>query len=167
MEIMINLLNKEVAKELFEFECDNRLFFEKMVPSRGEDYYKFEVFKIRHKELLIEQEKGISHFYIVRNNTGQITGRVNLVDIDKNKGTAHVGFRVGKQYVGKGIANQALKQLLKTESGVKKVHGKTTTNNIASQKTMEKNGFIKISISDEEIDMNGKKLKFIHYIWEQ
>jgi len=166
MEIKINLLNEEDAEELFQFECNNIMFFEKMVPSRGDDYYNFEEFKIRHKDLLIEQEKDISHFYLIRNNSGQIVGRINLVDINNIEYGPYVGFRVGEQYVGKGIANQALQLLLKIESSVKKIHGKTTTNNIASQKVLEKNGFKKVSICDDEIYMNGLRLKFIHYIWE-
>lgn len=166
MNITINLLKEEDAKELFQFEYDNRMFFEKMVPSRGADYYNFETFKVRHKKLLTEQREDISHFYIIRNNYDQIVGRINLVDIDKEENMGQIGFRVGEQYVGKGVANQALNLLLKMESNIKKIHGKTTTNNIASQKVMEKNGFKKVFISDEEIEMNGEKLKFIHYIWE-
>ena len=166
MEIKINLLHEQDAEELIKFERNNRIFFEKMVPSRGEDYYNFETFKIRHKELLKEQDDDISRFYLIRNNLGQIVGRLNLVDINQTECAAHVGFRVGEQHVGKGIANQALKLLLIIELGVKKIHGKTTTNNIASQKVLENNGFKKVSISDDEIELNGQKLKFIHYIWE-
>ena len=167
MEITINLLKEEDAEELFGFECDNRMFFENMVPSRGADYYNYKMFRIRHKELLTEQRAGISQFYLIRNYFGRIVGRINLVDIDQNAGIAHVGFRVGEQYVGQGVAIQALKLLLNMKSSVTKIHGKTTTNNIASQKVMEKNGFEKVSISDQEIDMNGQKLKFINYIWEE
>lgn len=35
METSINLLNENDAEELFEFEIVNRMFFEKMVLSRG------------------------------------------------------------------------------------------------------------------------------------
>ncbi len=87
-----------------------------------------------------------------------------MVDINQIERVAHVGFRVGEHHVGKGIANQAL-ELLRIESGIKKIYEKTTTN-IASQKVLENNGFKKVSISDDEIEMNGQKLKFIQYIWE-
>lgn len=167
MQVIITLLNEVDVEELYQFEVHNRVFFEKMVPSRGEDYYHVETFKVRHKELLLEQEKGLSRFYLIRKVSGEIIGRLNLVDIDSKECTASVGFRVGEQFVGKGIAYQALKLLLKTELSIKKIHGKTTTNNIASQKVMEKSGFNKVSTSDEDFHFNGEKVKFLHYLWQR
>lgn len=162
--ITINSLQEHDAEELFEFEKDNRLFFEEMVPSRGEDHYKFETFKVRHRELLEEQQNGKSKFYLIRNSSGDIVGRINLIDITSDG--AEIGYRVGKEYLGKGIGNKALNLLLKTKLNLKKIKGKTTTNNIASQKILEKSGFKQVCISDDEFEMNGQKLKFIHYVLE-
>ncbi|MFJ8515629.1 GNAT family N-acetyltransferase [Lysinibacillus xylanilyticus] len=166
MEISINSLQERDAEELFEFEKNNRLFFEQMVPSRGEDYYNFETFKIRHKELLTEQQENKSKFYLIRDNSDKIIGRINLVDIDTSNDIAEVGYRVGQEYGGKGIGARALKLLLETEISVKKIKAKTTTNNIASQRVLEKNGFKQVSTSDDEFKMNGEKLQFIDYILE-
>ncbi|MFJ7889907.1 GNAT family N-acetyltransferase [Lysinibacillus xylanilyticus] len=166
MEISINSLQERDAEELFVFEKNNRLFFEQMVPSRGEDYYNFETFKIRHKELLAEQQENKSKFYLVRDNSDKIIGRINLVDIDTTNDTAEVGYRVGQEYGGKGIGARALKLLLETEISVTKIKAKTTTNNIASLRVLEKNGFTQVSTSDDEFEMNGKKLQFINYILE-
>ncbi|MFJ3390382.1 MULTISPECIES: GNAT family N-acetyltransferase [unclassified Lysinibacillus] len=167
MEISIICLQERDAEELFEFEKNNRLFFEQMVPGRGEDYYNFETFKIRHRELLTEQQENKSKFYLIRDNSGSIVGRINLVDIDTTNDIAEVGYRVGQEYGGKGIAARALKLLLETEIRVKKIKAKTTTNNIASQRVLEKNGFKQVSISDNKFEMNGKKLQFIDYMLER
>lgn len=166
MKISINLLQEVDARELFKFESENRWFFEQMVPNRGDDYYNFETFTIRHQQLLKEQEAGLSKFYLIKSNDGAIVGRVNLIDIDKINKTADIGFRVGSEYVGKGIGNQALNLLLKTNISVKKIRGKTTNVNHASQKVLEKNGFKKIGIDEDEFEMNGQKLRFFHYLWE-
>lgn len=166
MEISINSLQERDAEELFEFEKNNRLFFEQMVPSRGEDYFNFETFKIIHKELLTEQQENESKFYLIRDNADKIIGRINLVDIDTTNDIAEVGYRVGQEYGGKGIGARALKLLLETEISVTKIKAKTTINNIASQRVLEKNGFKQVSTSDDEFEMNGKKLQFINYILE-
>jgi len=166
LEISINSLQESDAEELFEFEKNNRLFFEQMVPSRGEDYFNFETFKIRHKELLTEQQENKSKFYLIRDNSDKIIGRINLVDIDTTNDIAEIGYRVGQEYGGKGIGARALKLLLETEISVTKIKAKTTTNNIASQRVLEKNGFKQVSTSDDEFEMNGKKLQFINYILE-
>ncbi|MDN7240673.1 GNAT family N-acetyltransferase [Planococcus sp. N028] len=167
MEITINLIKELDAQELFEFENENRGFFEKMIPSRGNDYYTWDTFIERHWVLLNEQERGLSHFYLIKDRTGNIAGRINLVDIDLITNEAEIGFRIGEAYVGKGIANRALNLLLYSESTIKKIHAKTTTVNFASQRVLEKNGFIQTKISDEDFEMNAQKMKFVHYLWEK
>ncbi|MEK5175655.1 GNAT family N-acetyltransferase [Heyndrickxia sp. FSL W8-0496] len=167
MDITIEKLKDEDAKKLYEFELDNRGFFEKMVPSRGEDYYNFENFKIRHKELLDEQALGLSYFYLIKNKKGSILGRMNLVDIDKVKQLGHIGYRVAEECSGKGVASIALKLLLESidTKGIKKLLAKTTDINVASQKVLEKNGFKFIETSDEEFTFNGQRVKFLFYMW--
>jgi len=167
LEISIYKLQENDAQELFIFEKNNRLFFEQMVPSRGEDYYKFETFQERHKELLAEQQEQKSIFYLIRDNMDNIVGRINLVDIDATNNSAEVGYRVGKEYGGNRIGARALKLLLETEGTIKKLKAKTTTHNIASQRVLERNGFKQVSISDEKFEMNGQELRFVSYILER
>lgn len=167
MNILIDKLNGKDAKDLYKFELENRTYFEEMVPTRGDDYYKPEIFKMRHEILLEEQAAGISYFYLIKDENGSILGRINLVDVDGTHKIGHLGYRVGQLYTGKGVAKKALKLLLETviELDIKQVKAKTTTNNIASQKVLEKNGFEYMETSDEEFEMNGQKLKFVNYTW--
>lgn len=167
MNIFIEKLCSNDEESLYRFELENRSFFEEMVPTRGDDYYKPEVFKIRHDSLLEEQLKGVSFFYLIKDENGSILGRINLVDIDETQNIGHLGYRIGRQHTGKGVAGKALNLLVETVTklGIKQIDAKTTTNNIASQKVLEKNGFALTKTSDEEVEMNGQKLKFIHYTW--
>lgn len=165
--ISIHLLQEKDAKELFEFEVQNRQFFEKMVPGRGEDYFVWETFMERHRELLNEQENGLSTFYLIRDANKAIAGRINLVDIDSGNSVADIGFRVGEAHVGKGVGHVALGLLLDLPLKVGQIRAKTTTVNMASQKLLEKNGFIQIEVSDEEFEMNAQKMKFVHYLWKK
>lgn len=167
MDISIVQLQATDAKKLFEFELENRVFFEKMVPTRGEDYYHFETFQGRHDALLDEQSQGISFFYLIKDENDSILGRMNLVDIDKVQGVAHIGYRIGEPYTGKGIAVKALALLLENvrKMSISKLMAQTTTTNIASQKILEKNGFIHVNLSDEEFEINGQQFKFTYYSW--
>lgn len=132
---------------------------------RGDDYYSFGTFEIRHKELLKEQEDAISSFNLIKDGSGIIVGRINLVDIDPINGTAHVGYRIGEKFTQKGIANEALRLLvnLAPELNVTQIQAKTTSDNIASQKVLVKNGFERISINEEISVDSGQKLMFYHY----
>lgn len=160
MDITINKVQEIDATNLFEFELENREFFEQMVPSRGDDYYNFESFKIRHEALLHEQSQGVSYFYLIKDKEGTILGRMNVIDIDKAQKQGSIGYRVGKKYTGRGIANQAIKLLLATASkqGIQRILAKTTNNNQAS-------GFKHIKTSEEKFEMNGQKLMFVYYEW--
>ncbi|WP_226669870.1 GNAT family N-acetyltransferase [Metabacillus litoralis] len=169
MNISLEKLHLKDAQNLFAFERKNRTFFEELVPTRGDEYYHFDVFQKRHEDLLVEQDKGQSYFYLIKTSKGQICGRINIVDLDKTKKSGYLGYRIGKEYTGRGIASHALMLLLKvaSELGINELRAKTTTNNIGSQKVLEKNGFISVEISDEPFIMNGEYVWFVSYRWTQ
>lgn len=166
MEITLHLLQQQDAESLFQFESENREFFERLVPSRGDDFYVFENFVSRHRELLKEQEEGFANFYLIKNDAGDILGRINLVDIDRNHQTAEIGFRIGANYGGQGIGNRALNLLLNTDLGLRQISGKTTTVNQASQRILTKNGFKQVGMGEETFEMNGQDMSFVYYVWE-
>lgn len=168
MKISVKKLQIEDAKALFAFELDNKSYFEQSVPSRGDDYYHFEVFLTRLESLLDEQTQGISYFYLIWDQNDSIVGRINIVDIEDAQAIGYLGYRVGQLYAGKGIASKALKIVLEEvieEGIIKQIKAKTTSNNIASQKVLEKNGFEQVQMSDETVELNGERLEFVHYRW--
>ncbi|WP_394176462.1 GNAT family N-acetyltransferase [Guptibacillus hwajinpoensis] len=94
-------------------------------------------------------------------------GRINFVEIDNSQNSGHIGYRVGEKHTGQGIAYSALHTLMDNlnREGFITIFAKTTNNNIASQKILEKNGFNKLEASADEFVMNGEKLRFVNYIW--
>lgn len=168
MKIIIEELKLEDAESLFNFEVENRSFFEEMVPGRGEAYYEYTNFQKIHQSLLEEQQSGLSCFYLIKDDsTNSIIGRINLIDID-SEGVGHLGYRVGKRFIRKGVAKAAVKLLLEKvieEGTVKEIQAKTTSNNISSQKVLEHNGFQHNRISDEIGDSNNEQFHFVHYKW--
>ncbi|RXJ04261.1 N-acetyltransferase [Anaerobacillus alkaliphilus] len=167
MEIFLTRLLDKDARKLFLFEEENRSFFETLVPGRGDEYYNYDTFLTRHNELLEEQIRGESYFYLIKNELGEILGRVNFVDIDAH--TAQIGYRVGEQFLGRGIAQKAVKLgLIEARShGIKTIYAKTTSNNIGSQKVLERNNFRLVNEDQEEIEFLGQTVRFIHFAWHQ
>ncbi|GEN88155.1 MULTISPECIES: GNAT family N-acetyltransferase [Oceanobacillus] len=161
--IHIASLQMEDEDKLYAFESNNRNYFEKFVPSRGDDYYQKDYFRDRLKELLKEQADKQSYFYLIKDTNGEILGRINLTDIDYSLKSGFLGYRVGEAYTGKGVAGQAL-ELLKKEAKMlklKEIKAQTTADNIASQKVLKKRGFEEIS--REETTYEGKHLTFVYY----
>ncbi|KZL90408.1 hypothetical protein [Clostridium magnum] len=56
-DIIIKLLEKSDAQELFTFELKNRAFFERVGFPRGDNYYELNNFNTIIKESVEEQEK--------------------------------------------------------------------------------------------------------------
>ncbi|MDX8046482.1 GNAT family N-acetyltransferase [Gracilibacillus sp. S3-1-1] len=165
MDLKIEQLQYDDAEKLLAFELENRDFFEEMVPSRGDEYYKVDIFNKQLQNLLDEQVEGLSYYHLIKSKEGTILGRINLVDIDHSQQLGHVGYRVGKAYTGSGIASEALRLLIESMSkqGIRKLLAKTTTNNIASQKILTRNGFEQVTTDTEEFEMNGQTVKFIYF----
>ncbi|MDN7246004.1 GNAT family N-acetyltransferase [Planococcus shenhongbingii] len=169
MEIKLEQLTGADSEALFEFEMKNRSFFEERIPSRGDEYYQRDVFERNHQILLKEHSAGDSVFYLIKNGEGSILGRLNLANIDQTNQSGYLGYRVGQSFVGHGIASRAVKILLQSadDINIQQIEAKTTTNNKASQKVLEKNGFKQIEVMDEEIILNGEHVKFVYYIWRK
>lgn len=74
-----------------------------MVPGRGSNYYVYEYFQKQLAELLKEQTEGISYFHLIRNTEKEIVGRINLVDVDKEKRIGSLGYRVGEGFTKKEL----------------------------------------------------------------
>lgn len=160
MNIHLEKLEEKDAKALFYFETINREFFETLVPGREENYYIYEHFLSVLNELLQEQKEGKSFFYLIKNDSNAIVGRINLVDIDQEKRIGSIGYRIGEAFLKQGIATKALKLILEETPilNVAEIHAKTTYQNIGSQKVLEHNGF--------EFDVSREGPNFVHYVWK-
>ncbi|SEN89511.1 ribosomal-protein-alanine N-acetyltransferase [Amphibacillus marinus] len=169
MGIFLAKLTDTDYPALFRFEQENSTFFEQMVPPRPEQYQQFASFKTIQEELVNEQEQQLSVFYLIKDDQGNILGRINITDIDRENSSGQLGYRVGRAYAGRGIATQALSILIKDLSGVNinKLEAQTTAHNIGSQKVLEKHNFQRQSSKGEKVIINGQEVSFIYYYWSE
>lgn len=148
---------------LYAFECANRTYFERTVPSRGNAYYEPESFHQALKQLLSEQENGAGYYYLIwRDDT--IVGRLNVHHTDVD--TGEVGYRVGEKHVGRGYATAALRQLLTFDlSGFHRLRAETTDDNLASQHVLRRAGFIRDGEA-RQMEWAGQRLTFYSYVYQ-
>ncbi|MGW7268809.1 GNAT family N-acetyltransferase [Streptomyces sp. NPDC054842] len=133
-------LRADHAPALLAFERENREFFARIIPDRGDDY--FSEFAARHRALLAEQDTGACHFHVVVDERGDLVGRVNLVDVQD--GNAELGYRIGERATGRGVATAAVAEVCARAAatyGLTSLVARTTTDNLASQKVLARNGF--------------------------
>ncbi len=161
--IKLHQLNESHFEALFDFESRNRNWFELFVPPRPETYKLISGFYKATNNLLLEQNKGESYFFVGIKGE-KIVSRANLVDIEN--GSAEVGYRVCGQEIGKGYATNSLGLLIdfaKNSLCLKQLTAKTTTNNVASIKLLQNLDFIQAAVETEKFYMNGESVSFVHF----
>jgi len=149
--------DKHVA-ELFEFEQQNKLWFEKFVPARPASYQNLISFQTVISDLVKEQQAGCGFFFVIIQDE-KIVGRINLIDVED--GEASLGYRIAESVVGKGVASQAvkiIKTIAREELGLTLLNATAAKSNPASARVLEKSDFEKVSTEKSSIMINGEAL---------
>ncbi|MGW1893275.1 GNAT family N-acetyltransferase [Streptomyces sp. NPDC002004] len=141
--VTLERLRAEHADALLAFERENREYFARSVPDRGDAY--FAEFASRHRALLAEQDEGVCHFHVVVDDRGNLIGRVNLVDVED--GTAELGYRIGESAAGRGVATAAVGDVCRLAAetyALAALVAVTTLDNEASMTVLARNGFSEV-----------------------
>ncbi|TDC29761.1 N-acetyltransferase [Micromonospora sp. 15K316] len=140
------------ADALLDFERDNRAFFARSVPDRGDDY--FTRFATRHAELLANQAAGLDHFHVLVDTDGSVLGRFNLVDVSAD-GSADLGFRVAERVTGRGVATDAVRRvcaLAREKYGLRRLYASAALDNVGSLGVLRRTGFTPVG----EVVLSGR-----------
>lgn len=139
------LISESYIDQLFQFEKENRSYFESIGLGRSAEYYDKDSFIQINYNLIDEQKQGKHYMYLVIDENGNIIGRVNLTDvIPFPLKKAELGYRMGSLFQGKGYATIAVAQVLKAAAeihGLHRIEAGTSKENVSSQKVLNKNGF--------------------------
>ena len=160
MEITIKLLEGSDVQALFDFEKENRAFFESLGLGRSDSYYNVHNFEEIIKEIVEDQNKDLAYMYLIQDNCKKIVGRINLTDIIRgNINKAELGYRMGEDHQGKGYATKAVGLILEKAASEHKLHrieAGTSATNIGSQVVLVKNGFQFTGRLSQYICINGE-----------
>jgi ribosomal-protein-alanine N-acetyltransferase len=136
---------------ILDFEVTNRAYFAQSINDRGDEYFRN--FSDEHRALLADQATGGFAFHVLLDGDGVVVGRFNLFDL--NDGSANVGYRVAERFAGQGVASGALRQLCqkaRDDYGLRTLRASTSDENVASQRVLEKAGFV----ADGPADVAGR-----------
>ncbi|MFI6565196.1 GNAT family N-acetyltransferase [Streptomyces sp. NPDC050534] len=142
------------APAVLAFESANRAYFAASVSDRGDEY--FDQFTKRFSALLAEQEAGICAFYVLLDEDGAVLGRFNLYDLAD--GVAELGYRVGQDVAGHGVATATVRELCRLAAerhGLHTLRAATSHENAASQRVLAKAGFVAVGPAGPS-DLGGK-----------
>lgn len=132
------------ADALLAFELENRAWFERHVAPRGDDFYTPRGVRAHIANCLDGLEQGTWHACLIVDAAGDILGRANLKDIDRQAGTAEIGYRLAESAAGKGLATLAVRDLGALAASrwqLRQLTAWVLTLNPASARVLEKNGY--------------------------
>ncbi|MQS10344.1 GNAT family N-acetyltransferase [Streptomyces alkaliphilus] len=149
--VMLERLRADHAAAVLAFERENREWFARSIPDRGDAW--FAEFEGRHRALLAEQEAGLLHLHVLVEDDGRVIGRVNLVDITEE--TAELGYRLAEAATGRGVATAAVAEVCRRAAGaygLSALTAVTTLDNPASRAVLARNDFTPVG----DIDLDGR-----------
>ena len=138
----LRTLRPDDASALLAFELDNRAWFERHIDARAGDFYSLDGVREHIAQLLQGHAQGHAHPCLIVDQHGVLMGRANLKGIGRQ--SAEVGYRIGQQHAGKGLATAALRHLItlaRTQWRLARLTAHAIDGNAASIRVLERCGF--------------------------
>lgn len=161
------LVTPDDAPALAQLLRLNRDFLAPWEPLRGDDYFTEDVQRIVIQDALREHEQGRNLPHVIVDESAIVIGRITLNGIVRGAfQSCSVGYWVSQSAGGRGVATAALKQVISVafgELGLHRIQGETLLDNIASQKVLERNGFVRIGMAPNYLKIAGRWQDLILY----
>ena len=157
----LRTLTKDDAELLLQYELKNRIAFEPTSSTRPEHFYSLETqtrIAQRSETALITQEMVR---FLLFTHDHHMMGTLSLNDIlwSPNLRSCFLGYSTDIDYQGKGITTQAVSLVIDyafNTLGLHRIEAGVMPSNIASQRVLEKNGFIKEGLCQKNVHINGR-----------
>ncbi|MEJ6004555.1 GNAT family protein [Paucibacter sp. AS339] len=157
------------AVDLLRFELENRAWFEQHVEPRLTTFFSSEGVNAHIAELLELHARGEFHPFVLIDSAGRIVGRANLKAIDSARGSAELGYRVGQNYVGKGLASFAVGELLQQATQrwhLRQLEAFVSEANQASARVLLKHDFVRAELQPGLARVQGQTQDCWRYVRE-
>ncbi|MDO7895953.1 GNAT family N-acetyltransferase [Pseudomonas citrulli] len=141
----IRQLEMTDAQALLAFEVDNRAWFEAHIDARDPAFYSWAGVNEHIQRYLADFAAGTWQPFVIEDSSGRIVGRANLKNIHSPLDTAEVGYRIGQQACGQGLATSALKHLIQEARQrwkLTQLVAYVYESNVGSRKVLERCGFL-------------------------
>ena len=133
------------AEELTEVYRTNREFLRPFEPTRPEEFFSA---KVQRQRI---ESTGDDRWRWAIEDEGRIVGVISLGDVIRESlQLANVGYFVAQAYNGRGLATRAVADVVRfafDEAGLHRIEAGTLPDNDASQRVLEKNGFVRYGLA--------------------
>lgn len=157
----MRLVEKDDAVKILAYELKNRSAFQATNPTRSERFYTLEA-QVESVQRTLDAQKAqyMARFLIFTPNH-QLIGLCGLNEIllSPNLMSCFIGYSIDPSFQGKGLMTQAVKMVCEYGFRVLHLHrieAGVMPSNIASQRVLEKNGFIREGLALKNVHINGQ-----------
>ncbi len=154
------LLRPGDAAALLEIAREDRDFFAPWEPLRDE-HWRTEAGQLEEIRAKLEQHRlGLALPHVVLDDDGAVIGRITLNNVVRGAfQSCSVGYWIRSAANGRGHATAAVRLLLATafgELGLHRVEAGTLVHNAASQRVLDRNGFVPFGLAPQYLRIAGR-----------
>ena len=154
------LLSPDDAPALLEIAREDRDFFAPWEPRRDERWLT-EAGQLEDIAAKLDLHRlGLALPHVVLDDGGEIVGRITLNNIVRGAfQSCTVGYWVRSAANGRGHASSAVGRMLATafgDLGLHRVEAGTLVHNAASQRVLERNGFVRFGLAPAYLNIAGE-----------
>ena len=141
------------AEEIAAIYRTNREFLRPFEPTRPEEFFTADFQRQRIERI------GDDHWRWAIECEGRIAGVITLGDVLRESlQLANVGYFVAQELNGRGLASQAVADVVQFafgDAGLHRLEAGTLPDNHASQRVLEKNGFVRYGLARGLLKIDG------------
>jgi len=147
------------APALAELLRASRAFLAPWEPIRDDDYFTNQGQRAVVGSALERYERGTSFPSVILGESGRVVGRITLNDIVRGPfQSCHLGYWVNAVDNGRGLATAAVRDIIRLafeELGLHRIEAGTLLHNIASQRVLERNRFVRFGVAPAYLKIAG------------
>ncbi|MFK3982277.1 GNAT family N-acetyltransferase [Micromonospora sp. NPDC050397] len=159
MAVTTRLVRLDDVPVLAELLRTNREFLAPWDPIRPDDYYTVEGHRAVIETVLEQQERGAALPHVILDDD-RIVGRITLNTIVRGPfQSCSLGYWVGAADNGRGVASAAVREMVRVafeEEGLHRVEASTLLHNFASQRVLQRNGFVRFGVAPNYLSIAGQ-----------
>jgi [ribosomal protein S5]-alanine N-acetyltransferase len=153
------LVTLDDAPVLAELLHVNRDFLAPWEPIRADDYFTVEGQRVAIEAALERHQHGTALANVILDDSGHVVGRITLNEIVRGPfQSCSVGYWVSAAANGRGLATAAVSDIIGVafeELRLHRIQASTGLRNIASQRVLERNGFVRFGVAPTYLNIAG------------
>jgi [ribosomal protein S5]-alanine N-acetyltransferase len=154
------LITPDDAPVLADVLRANRDFLAPWEPVRGDDYFTEAGQRAAIQDALAQYEQGRNLPFVIVEEPAGVVGRITLNGIVRGPFlSCSVGYWVSQAVGGRGLATAALRETIGVafgELGLHRIQAETLLDNVASQRVLDRNGFVRIGMAPRYLKIAGR-----------